>query len=109
MEQVISILYGASGIAASALYLPQILRYHRDPGARRSISLLAWGGWILIAMVTILYALIVVHSPLFAGVAALNVLAQSVVVFYGISARIRPGASRWPRPSPAPEGRSIIG
>lgn len=93
MEHFISILYGASGIAASALYLPQILRYHRDPDSRRSISLLAWGGWILIALVTILYALVVVRSPLFAGVAALNILAQSVVLLYGVRARLEAAAA----------------
>ncbi|GIZ51860.1 hypothetical protein [Noviherbaspirillum aridicola] len=97
MEQFISILYGASGIVATALYLPQILRYHRDPASRRSISLLAWGGWIMIALVTILYALVVVDSPLFAAVAALNILAQSVVVLYGISARLKAMPARQPQ------------
>lgn len=101
MEHFISILYGASGIAASVLYLPQILLYHRNPEARQAISLLAWGGWILIAMVTISYALIVVHSPLFAMVAALNVLAQLVIVGYGVSARLKTG--------PAAPRQSIIG
>jgi penicillin V acylase-like amidase (Ntn superfamily) len=80
-------LYGASGIAASALYLPQILKYHRDPGSRMSISLLAWGGWIVIAAITILYALYVVKSPLIVMVASLNVTAQLVVLGYGLSAR----------------------
>lgn len=87
MEQVLSILYGASGIAASALYVPQIIRYHRDPHACASISLLSWGGWIAIAMVSILYALYVVHSYLIAGVAMLNVAAQLTVLAYGLSAR----------------------
>lgn len=88
MEQVLSVLYGISGIAASALYVPQILKYHRDPEARLSISLLSWGGWIAIAVVTILYALYVVKSPLFAMVAGLNVIAQLTVLFYGVNARL---------------------
>lgn len=87
MEQLLSVLYGASGIAASALYLPQILKYHRDHDARRSISLLSWGGWIAIACVTILYALYVVKSQLIAMVAGLNVLAQLTVLSYGVNAR----------------------
>lgn len=87
MEQVLSVLYGVSGVAASALYIPQILKYHRDPDARLSISLLSWGGWIMIALVTILYALYVVKSQLFAMVAALNVMAQITVLFYGLNAR----------------------
>lgn len=93
MEQVLSVLYGASGIAASALYVPQILKYHRDPEARRSISLLAWGGWIAIAVVTILYALYVVKSHLFAMVAGLNVIAQLTVLFYGVNARLGKSAT----------------
>lgn len=88
MEQILSVLYGISGITASALYLPQILKYHRDREARMSISLLSWGGWIAIACITILYALYVVNSELIAMVACLNVLAQITVLAYGISARL---------------------
>lgn len=89
MEQLLSVLYGVSGIAASALYIPQIIRYHRDPLARESISLLSWGGWIVIAAITIAYALYVVKSTLIASVAGLNVLAQITVFAYGIRARFR--------------------
>jgi len=89
MEQLLSVLYGASGIAASALYIPQIIRYHRDPAARESISLLSWGGWIVIAAITIAYALYEVKSTLIASVAGLNVLAQLTVLAYGIRARFR--------------------
>ncbi|KRB94012.1 hypothetical protein [Noviherbaspirillum sp. Root189] len=88
MEQVLSVLYGVSGLAATALYIPQILRYHRDPLMRRSISLLTWGGWIGVTLVTILYAIYVVKSPLFALVAGINALAQLTVLAYGITARI---------------------
>jgi hypothetical protein len=88
MEPVLSVLYGASGIAASALYVPQILMYHRNREARRSISLLAWSGWIAIAGISILYALYVVKNSLFAIVAGLNVAAQLIVLFYGVNARL---------------------
>jgi hypothetical protein len=88
MEQVLSVLYGASGIAASALYVPQILKYHRDRDARMSISILSWAGWIAIAAVTILYALYVAKNYLFASVASLNVVAQLTVLFYGVNARL---------------------
>ncbi|WP_136419627.1 hypothetical protein [Herbaspirillum sp. ST 5-3] len=92
MEQVLSVLYGASGIAASALYVPQILKYHRDRDARLSISLLAWGGWIAIAAIAVLYALFVVRNSLIAMVAGLNILAQLTVLFYGVNARMSKGA-----------------
>lgn len=88
MEQILSVLYGASGVAASALYVPQILKYHRDRNARLSISLLSWSGWIAIAIVTILYALYVVKNPLIATVAGLNVAAQMIVLCYGVLARL---------------------
>ncbi|WP_420474675.1 hypothetical protein [Noviherbaspirillum sp. ST9] len=91
MEQLLSVLYGVSGIAASALYIPQIIRYHRDPSARASISLLSWGGWIVIAAITIAYALCVVKSTLIAAVAGLNVLAQITVLSYGLRSRFRSG------------------
>jgi len=90
MEQLLTVLYGASGIAASALYIPQIIRYHRDPASRASISLLAWGGWIIIAAITIAYALYVVNSALIAAIAGLNVLAQLTVLAYGVRARMHP-------------------
>ena len=101
MEQILSVLYGASGVAASALYVPQILKYHRDRDAGMSISLLAWGGWIAIAVITVLYALYVVKSHLIALVAGLNAVAQMAVLVYGVRARLAPphgnrgeGASR---------------
>lgn len=87
-EQILSVLYGASGLAASALYFPQIVRYHRDQEARLSISLLSWAGWIAIAAVTILYALLVAGSQLIAAVAALNAVAQLIVLLYGVHARL---------------------
>ena len=98
MEQLLTVLYGASGIAASALYIPQIIRYHRDPASRASISLLAWGGWIVIAGITIAYALLVVNSTLIAAVAGLNVLAQLTVLAYGVRTRMQalhPGDARF--------------
>ena len=87
MEQLLSILYGASGVVASALYVPQILKYRRDRDARLSISLVSWTGWIAIAAITIAYALLVVKSYLIAAVAGLNVAAQMVVLSYGVRAR----------------------
>ena len=87
MEHLLSLLYGISGVTSSALYLPQILKYKSDPEARRSISLLSWGGWIAIACVTLMYALFVVKSKLFAGVVSLNIVAQSSVLAYGVRAR----------------------
>jgi hypothetical protein len=98
MEHLLSILYGVSGIAASALYVPQIMRYRRDQEACKSISLLSWGGWIAVAAVTIVYALLVIKSYLVAVVAGTSIVAQSTVLFYGINAQF---AKRLPSLPPA--------
>jgi hypothetical protein len=93
MEHLLSLLYGISGVTSSALYLPQILKYRRDRDACRSISLLSWGGWIAIACVTLMYALFVVKSRLFASVVSLNIVAQSCVLSYGVRARLQKNGS----------------
>lgn len=100
MEQILSVLYGVSGVLASALYVPQILKYHQDRMSRQSISLLAWGGWVAITVVTILYAVYVVKNYLFASVASLNVAAQTVVLCYGVMSRL-------PRRSASPSDNSF--
>jgi uncharacterized protein with PQ loop repeat len=88
MEQILSVLYGISGIAASAFYIPQILKYHRDQDACKSISLFSWGGWIAVTAVTVVYALYVIKSYLVATVAATNLVAQSSVMFYGVKVQL---------------------
>jgi hypothetical protein len=88
MEKLLSVLYGASGITAALLYVPQVFRYHRDRQACLSISLLAWSGWIVIGVITFLYAAFVARNLLFATVVSLNVMAQSAVLAYGIRARL---------------------
>lgn len=77
-------LYGISGVAALGCYLPQLMRYHRDPQARGSISVAAWSGWISVTLVTLMYAVVVEKSGLFAGVTAMNAAAQCAVLAYGI-------------------------
>ncbi len=88
MEQLLSVLYGVSGFAAAGLYVPQILKYHRDSQARLSISLVSWTGWLAIAAITVVYALYVVKSYLIAMVASLNAIAQIIVLSYGLQARL---------------------
>lgn len=96
MEQLWNVLYGMSGIAGVVLYVPQIIRYHRDPHARLSISLICWSGWMVIAAITMMYALVVVKSYLIGVVAGLNIVAQFTVLLYGIQARLakRPTSSK---------------
>lgn len=93
-------LYGISGVAALGCYLPQLLRYHRDPQACHSISVASWSGWIAVTLVTLLYAIFVEKSRLFAGVTAMNAAAQCAVLAYGIRGRVSRHAA-----SPAPAGQ----
>jgi hypothetical protein len=88
MEQLLSVWYGMSGVAASALYVPQIMKYHRDRNARMSISVLSWGGWVAMTSITVLYAIYVIKSYLFATVATMSILAQLAVLLYGVHARL---------------------
>lgn len=92
MDQFLTLLYGASGVAAAALYLPQIRNYHCDPLSRKSISLVTWGGWIAIACITIVYALCVINNMLIATIAGLNIIAQLTVLAYGLGARMTPAS-----------------
>jgi uncharacterized protein with PQ loop repeat len=100
MEQILSVLYGVSGIAASAFYIPQILKYHRDQDARKSISLFSWGGWIAVTAVTVVYALYVIKSYLVATVAATNLMAQCAVMFYGVKVQLAKGSASLPENGP---------
>jgi hypothetical protein len=104
MDQLLSILYGISGVAAAALYVPQILKYRRDRDACKSISMFSWGGWIAVTAVTIVYALIVIKSYLVAMVAASSVVAQTTVLFYGINARLAKPFNALPRRGPGVAG-----
>ncbi|HEV2609213.1 MAG TPA: hypothetical protein VGU61_03000 [Noviherbaspirillum sp.] len=104
MEQIVSMLYGLSGIAATVLYIPQILKYRRDPVACKSISLICWSGWAVLAAITVLYALYVVRNQLFAVVAAMNFGAQLAVIFYGLKARRAGKASSTRSPAATDRG-----
>lgn len=88
MEQLLSVLYGVSGFMAALLYIPQILKYHRERDARSAISLFSWSGWLIVTLVTVLYASYVIKSGLFAAISLTNASAQVIVLFYGIKSRI---------------------
>ncbi|MBC7905533.1 MAG: hypothetical protein H7Y60_02140 [Rhodospirillaceae bacterium] len=97
-------LYAMSGIAACACYGPQLLRLMRSADARRSMSLLSWGGWLALGAIALLYAA-VLGSPEMVLVNGLNWACQAVVVVLTVAQRL---ADRKTQKGPAPCGASPL-
>jgi hypothetical protein len=87
--QFLSALYAVSGFAACACYVPQLWKLARDAGARRSMSLASWAGWLAVGCVTMLYAAVVVGQTEMMMVVGLNTLCQTTVVLLVAGQRIR--------------------
>jgi hypothetical protein len=88
LSELLSGLYALSGIAACACYVPQIRRLMADAAARRAMSLATWGGWLVVGMVTVLYAGLVVGAREMVAVAGLNWLCQAVVFGLAVAQRV---------------------
>ena len=56
MENTLVLLYGACGILSAVLYLPLLHRLATQEDAWRGHSLAAWGGWFVISIVNLSYA-----------------------------------------------------
>lgn len=93
-------LYAVSGMASCACYGPQLLRLIRSAEARRSMSLISWGGWLVFSGIALLYAL-VLGTPEMVLVSGLGTLCQSVVVALALGQKIH---DRRMRKGPAPRG-----
>ncbi|MCR6631419.1 MAG: hypothetical protein NVV74_15985 [Magnetospirillum sp.] len=89
LVSALSALYAASGMAACACYGPQILRMVRQAEARRAMSLAAWGGWLAVSLVGLVYATVVVGRREMMVVCAFNVLGQAVIVWLAAAQRWR--------------------
>lgn len=94
---MLSALYAVSGVAACLCYLPQVRRLARHAETRRAMSLAAWGGWLAVSAVTLLYAVVVVGQVEMAVVSALNALGQTAVVVPIVWQRWADGRRRRPR------------
>lgn len=66
LEQTISTLYAATGLVIIAAYGPQLRAVWRSRDGARDVSLLTWGFWSASAVVSLLYALLVVGDRGFA-------------------------------------------
>lgn len=80
MNAVLTALYGAGGLVATALYLPTIAKLVRDAECWKGQSLVSWSGWIMVATVSLLYAVLVNGDPVFMFATSLNFAAQTVVL-----------------------------
>ena len=58
----ITYLYGATGVAILGSYVPQIRAAWRSVGGARDVSLLTWGFWVVTALISCLYAGLVVRD-----------------------------------------------
>jgi hypothetical protein len=81
---MLTALYAAGGAICFLLYFPQVLKYLRCRESRKGISVLTWGGWVCMSIVTSLYAAIVVQDITFLFVSGLNASAQGVVFVLGV-------------------------
>ena len=99
LAAALSALYALCGVAACAFYVPQVRRLLRDAEARRAMSLSTWGGWLVVGLVSTLYAGIVVGQPEMVAVALLNSCCQAIV--FGLAFRQwladRKGVARLPK------------
>lgn len=104
MEETIAFSYALLPLINSAAFLPQAFKlYKSTPEEARSISLEAWGIWLLASIITFLYGVINLHDPLFCLVASVSVfwnitLITLVVWKRVLDTRIRQEAYR-PLPS----------
>lgn len=80
MDALLTTLYGFGGIAASAFYVPTMLKLMRHPECWRGQSLVSWSGWIAIAFVTLAYAVRINGDPWFELVSAVSLSMEIVFV-----------------------------
>ncbi|HSV29516.1 MAG TPA: hypothetical protein VLL76_08150 [Candidatus Omnitrophota bacterium] len=88
LAALLSSLYAVCGVAACLFYVPQLRRLARDAEARRAMSLVTWGGWLAVGVVSLLYAAIVVGETEMIVVAGLNWLCQAAVFGLALAQRL---------------------
>jgi hypothetical protein len=104
LASTLASLYAVSGMASCACYGPQLLRLARSPEARRSMSLLSWGGWLGFSVIALLYAA-VLGRPEMVLVSGVGTLCQMAVLALALAQRI---ADRKMQKRPAPCGASPL-
>jgi len=62
LQDVIELAYGANGVLASLVYLPQLHSVWNDRTGAQRISLLTWSLFSLSSMVALLYGFMVLHD-----------------------------------------------
>ncbi len=62
---ILKSLYAINGMAAILFYVPQIRSACKNKSPMRSVSLVTFGGWSFGGAVTVLYAWLFAHDPMF--------------------------------------------
>ncbi|MDA8232851.1 MAG: hypothetical protein M0006_16085 [Magnetospirillum sp.] len=86
--ELLTPLYAASGLAASAFYLPQMRLLFASAKARRAMSPATWGGWLAVAAVNQLYVTVVAGDRAMIAVGAASLACQGVVFALALGQRI---------------------
>jgi hypothetical protein len=77
--QLLTVAYGACGVAVIASYAPQFWRVWSSPNGARDLSLTTWTLWCLANAVTVLYAALVTRDWAFVGVSGGSLVGCLVV------------------------------
>lgn len=96
LETIVAAAYAVSGGVAAGLYLPQLRRLTSCAQARRAMSLLAWGGWLAMGLVTVAYAALVLGDGPMTAVSGANAAMQSLVFSLAAWQRARDRRARSP-------------
>jgi hypothetical protein len=88
LASTLGCLYTTSGLLACGLYGPQLRVLSTSAGARRAMSLTTWGGWSVLGVTTLAYAVVVVQQPEMVVVTAINALCQASVFALALGQRL---------------------
>lgn len=80
LVDAISYLYGATGAAMLAAYVPQVLAAARSRDGARDVSLATWASWTFAALVSSAYAGLVVRDLGFLLMACGNLIGCASVL-----------------------------
>lgn len=96
-SELITVLYGASGMISTLLFLPQIASASRDSTGCQAISIPAWAAWTACTTVSLLYALMVTQQPVMIVVYLGSLLGHVAITAIALYKRVRHHGLKLPR------------
>jgi len=106
LVHVLTLLYGVSGFALVACYIPQALSAWRDQNGAQAVSIVTWSFWLVCATVALAYAALVVKDLAFAATNVGNVAGCATVLSVALIKRREARHARL-RPPPALENPEL--